>query len=154
MSFVGGPASAFLSGADGCADFAGEVAVVVTSPAVLACWVVAADLADTRMAFPADPAVVVTVAVASLAVVGMVTVGVADLADAGMAFPADPAGVATVGVTDLADARAASLADIAGVVTVGVASLADAGLVTVGMTDLADARAASLAALVVMLLAV
>ena len=29
VSLVGGPASAFLSGADGCADFAGEVAVVV-----------------------------------------------------------------------------------------------------------------------------
>ena len=35
-SFVGGQASAFLSGADGCTDFAREVAVVVTSPAVLA----------------------------------------------------------------------------------------------------------------------
>ena len=33
---VGGPASAFLSGTDGCVDFAGDVAVGVTSPAVLA----------------------------------------------------------------------------------------------------------------------
>ena len=36
VSLVGGPASAFLSGADGCADFAGEVAVVVTPLAILA----------------------------------------------------------------------------------------------------------------------
>ena len=36
VSFVRGPASVFRSGADGCADFAGEVVVVVTSPAVLA----------------------------------------------------------------------------------------------------------------------
>ena len=33
---VGGPASAFLSGTDGCVDFAGEVAVSVMSPPVLA----------------------------------------------------------------------------------------------------------------------
>ena len=33
---VGGPASAFLSGADGYADFAGKVAISVTSPTVLA----------------------------------------------------------------------------------------------------------------------
>ena len=36
MGFVGGPASAFLGGAEGCTDFAGEVAVVVMSPAILA----------------------------------------------------------------------------------------------------------------------
>ena len=36
VSLVGGPASAFLSGADGCVDFAGEVAIVVISQAVLA----------------------------------------------------------------------------------------------------------------------
>ena len=85
VSFVGGSASAFLSDADGCADFAGEVAVVVTSPAILA-----GDVA-VRMALPA--------------VAGVVTVGVASLADAGMV---------TVGVTNLADARAASLA-VAGI---------------------------------------
>ena len=32
---VGGPASAFLIGADGCANFAGDVAVGVASPAAL-----------------------------------------------------------------------------------------------------------------------
>ena len=36
VGFVGGQVSAFLSGTDGCADFAGEVAIVVTLPAVLA----------------------------------------------------------------------------------------------------------------------
>ena len=36
VGFVGGTASALLSGADGCADFAGEVAIVVTSPIILA----------------------------------------------------------------------------------------------------------------------
>ena len=152
LSLVGRPASAFLSGADGCTDFAGgggvplwwrpaavlagEVAIRVTSPAV------------AGAASPADLAEVVAVDITSLADAGMVTVGVADLADAGMAFPSNPAGVVTVGVasladvgmvtvgvTDLADARAAYLADAgmvfpanpAGVVTVGVASLADAG---------------------------
>ena len=134
VSFVGGPSSAFLSGADGRADFAGEVAVVVTTPAALA-----GDVA-VRVALPA---VAGAAPPADLAVV--VTVGVASLVDAGMI---------TVGVTDLADARAASLADAeilfpadpAGVVTVGVTPLVDAGMVTVGVTDLADARAASLAA--------
>ena len=164
VSFVGGPASTFLSSADGCADFAGEVAVVVTSPVVLACDV-AVRVTLPAVAGAASPADLAEV-VASLADDGMVTVGVADLAAAEMAFSADPAGVVivgvasladagmvTVGVSDLADARAVSLADAgmafpadpAGVVTVGVASLADAGLVTVGVTDLADARAASLA---------
>ena len=69
VGFVGGLASAFLSGADGCADFAGEVAVVVTSPAVLA-----GDVA-VGVAFPAvagaaslaDLAEVVAVDVISLA---------------------------------------------------------------------------------------
>ena len=37
VRFVGGPASALLSGADGCTDFVGEVAVAVTSPAIF-CW--------------------------------------------------------------------------------------------------------------------
>ena len=58
-----------------------------------------AFLADAGMAFPSDPAGVVTVGVAPLADAGMVTIGVTDLADAravsladaGMAFPADPA---------------------------------------------------------------
>ena len=124
VRFVGGPASAFLSGADGCADFAGEVAVVVMSPVVLAgdVTVRVALPAVAGAASPADFAKVVAVDVASLAAAGMVIVGVTDLADAraasladaGMAFPADPAGV----------------------VTVCVASLADAGMVTIGVTDL------------------
>ena len=83
-----------------------------------------ANLADAGMAFPADPAAVVIVGVASLADAGMVTVGVTDLADAGMTFLANPLGAVTIGVT----------------------SLAIAGLVTIGVTDLANAGAASLAA--------
>ena len=87
VSLVGGSASAFLSGADGCADFAGGggggchcgdapavlaggVAVGVTSPAV------------AGATSPADLAEVVAVDVTSSAVAGVVTVGVATLADA------------------------------------------------------------------------
>ena len=88
----------------------------------------AAFLADAGMVFPADPAGIVTVCVASLADDGMVTVGVTDLADAraasladaGMALQVDFAGVITVGVAPLADAGAASLADPAGNVASGV----------------------------------
>ena len=50
----------------------------------------AASLADAGMAFPADPAGVVTVGVASLADAGVVTVDVTDLADAGAASLAAP----------------------------------------------------------------
>ena len=84
-----------------------------------------ADLADARMAFPANPAGVVTVGVVSLVYARMVTIGVTDLANARVA--------------SLADDGTAFPADLAGVVTVGGASLADAGMVTVGMADLADA---------------
>ena len=84
VGFVGGQASAFLSVIDGCTDFAGEVAVMVTSPAVLA-GDIAVEVAED-----------VAVDVISLANAGMVTVGVADLADDGMAFPADPAGAVNV----------------------------------------------------------
>ena len=78
----------------------------------------AASLADAGMAFPANPARVVTV-------------GVASLADAGVAFPADLAGIVTVGVNYLADAGAESLANA------GAASLVDlAGSVAGGVTDL------------------
>ena len=68
FNLAGGPATALLTGADGCADFADEVAMRVTSLAVAG--VVAADIA-------------------TLADAGMVTVGVANLVDAGMAFPGD-----------------------------------------------------------------
>ena len=106
VSLVGGPASAFLSGADGCADFAGEVAIVVLSPAVLA-GDVAVGVTSPAVAGAASPA--------DLAEVVAVDVTLADaraasLADAGMVFPADLAGVVTVGVASLAD----------GVVTMGV----------------------------------
>ena len=50
----------------------------------------AASLADAGMAFPADPAGVVNVGVASLADAGMVTVGVTDLADVGAVSLAAP----------------------------------------------------------------
>ena len=85
-------------------DFAGEVAVVVTSLPVLAgdVTVGVALPAVARAASPANLAEVVAVDVTSLADAGMVTVDVASLADAGMV---------TVGVTDLADARAVPLAD-------------------------------------------
>ena len=133
VSFIGGPASAFLSGADGYAYFAGEVAVVVTSLAVLAGDVAVrvALPAVAGAASPADLAKVVALDVTCLAAAGMVTIGVTDLADAKAA--------------SLADAGMAFPVDHAGVVTIAVASLADAGMVTVGVTDLADARAASLA---------
>ena len=129
VSLVGGLASAFLSGADGCADFAGEVAVVVTSPAVfagdVAVGVTSPDLADL--------AEVVAVDVTLSAVVGLVTVGVTDLADARTASLVDAGAVslADARVASLADARAASLADA------GAASLADpAGNLASGVMDL------------------
>ena len=83
VGFVGGLTSAFLSGADGCADFAGGVAIVVTFPAVLA-GDVAVGVALPAVAGAASPADLAI----SLADAGMVTIGVADLTDAGMAFPA------------------------------------------------------------------
>ena len=43
----------------------------------------AASLVDVGMAFPAEPAVVITIGVVSLVDAGMVTVEVADSADAG-----------------------------------------------------------------------
>ena len=68
------------NGMDGCVDFAGEVAVVVTSTAVLAGDVALgmALPAVAGAASPADLAEVVAVDVTSLADAGMVTVGVAD----------------------------------------------------------------------------
>ena len=136
--------SDFLSGANGCAEFVGKVAVSVASPAVLAGNVTVgmASPADAGAASLADLADVVTVEVTPSAVAGVVTVGVASLADAGVA--------------SLADAGVASPADLAGVVTIGVASLTDAGVVSLAdtgvasmadawVTSLADARVASLA---------
>ena len=75
---------------------AGMVTVGVTDLAVAR----AAPLADAGMAFPADPA-------------GIVTVGVTSLADAGLAFPADLSGDVTIEVASFADAGMAFLADIA-----------------------------------------
>ena len=73
MSLVRGPASTFLSGADGCTNIAGEVAVVVASPAVLA-GVVAAGVSSPAVAgatFPADLAEVVAVDVTPSAIAGV-----------------------------------------------------------------------------------
>ena len=80
-------------------DFAGEVTVAVTSPAVFAgdVAITVALPAVVGEASPANLAEVVAVDVTSLADDGMVTEGVADLADSGMAFPADFAGAVTVG---------------------------------------------------------
>ena len=91
---------------DECMNFAGDVAVAVTSPVVFAGNVAVAVAlpAVAGAASPANLAEAVAVDVTALTDTGMVTVGVADLADAGMAFPADPAGVVTVGVASLADA--------------------------------------------------
>ena len=123
---VGGPASAFMSGVDGCVDFAGDVAVGVASPAVLAGGV------TIRVASPA------VAGVASLAnLAGGVNIGVASPAFAGVASPT------IAGVASTAVARVASLADLAGSVTIGVASLADAGaasLVDAGVASLAGMR--------------
>ena len=58
------------------------------------------DLADAGMAFPADPAGVVTVGVASLTNAGLVTAGVTDLADAGVVSLAAPADIVDDVVTD------------------------------------------------------
>ena len=77
LSLVGGPASAFLSGA----VVVVPPAVVVVPPAVLAVGVMSPVVAGA--ASPADLAEVVAVDVTYLADAGMVTVGVADLADAG-----------------------------------------------------------------------
>ena len=151
LSLVGGLATAFLSDADGCADFfwGGGVAVVVGPRPFLSGEVAVGvtSLAVVGAASPADLAEVDTVEVTSLA-----DARAACLDDAGMAFPADIAGVVTVGVASLADAGMAFPADIAGVVTVGVASLADAGMITVGVSDLADAGAVSLAAPLILLM--
>ena len=76
-----------------------------------------ADLADTRILFPADPA-------------GPVTMAVADLADTGILFPVNLAGPVTLGVADLADAGILFPA-----VTADAALLADAEKVTVGVID-------------------
>ena len=114
---------------------AGRVTVGVTDLADAG----AAPQADAGMAFPTDPAGVVTIGVAPLADAGIVTVGVADLADAGIPIPADPAGTVTVGVADLADVGIPFPAVPA--VTVGVAFLANTEMVAVGVTDLADAVA-------------
>ena len=65
VSLVGGPASAFLSGADGCTDFTGEVAVVVTSPAFLA-GDVAVGVTSPAVAGVASPADLAEVDVISL----------------------------------------------------------------------------------------
>ena len=72
VSLVGGPASAFLSGADGCVDFAGEGAVVVTSPAVLTGDVAVGVtlLAVAGAASPADLTEVVAVDVTPSALLG------------------------------------------------------------------------------------
>ena len=122
FNFVRGPATALLTGTDGCVDFAGgggcryECASAVFADEVAAS---VTSLAVAGAASPADLARVVAVDVSTLADAGMVTVGVADLANAGMVFPADLAGVVAADVTTLAKAR---------MVTVGVADLADAGM--------------------------
>ena len=145
-SVVGGPTSAFLSGADGIVDLAGDVTVGVSSPANLAGGVTieVTSLADAGVASPADLA-------------GGVTIEVTSPADAGVASPADLAEVASS--ADLAGditISVLSLADLAGGVTIEVASPADAGVaspvdlaevassadlagnVTVGVTFLSD----------------
>ena len=140
---VGGPASAFLSGAAGDADFAGDVAVGVASPAILA-----GDVATEVV----SPSVAGAVSLADLA--GVVAIGVASPAVAGAASLADLAGDVAVGVVSPAIAGAASLADLAGDVAVGKASPAVAGavslvdlaeVVTIGVTPSAIAGVASLA---------
>ena len=77
LSLVGGPASAFLHGTNGGADFAGGVAVVVAPPAVLAGYVAVGVMspAVAGVASPADLAEVVAVDVTSSAVAGVATVG-------------------------------------------------------------------------------
>ena len=105
------------------ADFAGEVAAGVASPAVLA-GAVAVEVASSAIAgevavLKASPAVA---RVASLADFARIAPGIepgASLADAVVAFLVDFAGVIAVGVASLDDAGAASLADA------GVASPAD-----------------------------
>ena len=61
---VGGSASAFLSGADGCVDFAGDVAVGGASPAVLA-GDVAVEVASVRQPSPESGPVTVHLALCS-----------------------------------------------------------------------------------------
>ena len=108
---VGGPTSASLSSAAGCVDFAGDVAVGVTYPAVFAGVVTVgvASLAYAGVASSTDLAGGVTVGVTSLADLGGdVTVGVASLADAGVASLADLAGSVAGEVTFVADTDCAS----------------------------------------------
>ena len=66
-------------------------AVMVTTTVTISAVAGAASLADAGILFPADPAGVVTVGVAPLAVAGPVTMAVAGVADAGILFLADPA---------------------------------------------------------------
>ena len=132
---LGGPASAFLSGTDGCVDFAGDVAVGVTSPTFLGgeVAVVMASPAVAGAASLADFAGDVAIGVASPAIAGA-----ASLAVAGVASLADLAGFVTMEVASLADAGVASLADagVASLADVGVMSLADhTGSVVGGVTD-------------------
>ena len=101
-SMVGGLTFAFLDGADGIVDLAGDAAigVVVASSAV-------AEVASSAIAEVASSAVA---KVASLA-----DAGVASLADAGVAS------LANAGVASLVDiVEAASLVDITSVVTASV----------------------------------
>ena len=102
---VGGPASAFLSGTDGCVDLAGDVAVGVTSPAVLA-----GEVAVVM----ASPAVAGAASLADAGVAPLADAGVPSLADAGVASLAD------AGVASLANSGVASLADHTGSVASGV----------------------------------
>ena len=84
----------------------GVMLPIVAGAAPLA-KIVAVDstsLADAGILFPADPAGVVTIGVATLAETGPVTMAVADLANAGILFPADLAGSVTMSMADFADA--------------------------------------------------
>ena len=118
---VGGPASAFLNGTDGCVDFAGEVAFCVMSPSVPA-----GDVAIGVVSL----AIAGAVSLADLA--GDVAVGVASPAVAGAGFLADHAGDIAVGVALPAISGAGSLADLASDVAIGVALPAVAGPGVVG----------------------
>ena len=115
-SVVGGLTSAFLSGADGIVDLAGDVAVDVSSPADLAGDVGVSfrtDLAGdftVKSVVPSRPCWGVIIAVAPSAVAEVASS--VDFAQA--ASSADFVGGVTVGVMSSAVSEVVSLADISG----------------------------------------
>ena len=136
-SVIGGATSTFLSSTDGILDFAGDVTLVVSSPANLAGGITVGVLSRVDLAgdvtlvvsSPADLAGDVTVGVSPLAdLAGDITIVVSSQADLPVGVTVGVATSAVAEVASSAVAEVASSADLAGDVTVGVASSTTAGV--------------------------